>query len=244
MYSFLIVSDDDSIRGLFRKSLNGDYIIHYPKTHDEALQLFLHKDIDIIFVDILLNNNGACILLESLKQIKFDSSIVVLVPESQPSLTEEVLKIGTYELIEKPLTKESIHRTLKRALEKQELKKELCFIQSQIKNLQPKGNDSNFSELIFNKQTNTGDTHLTYKEVFQKFSKVLTHVYDFGNFAEMTVEAMAEIFGVGRVVFMLIYKEGISRPFRYFGLDEVAAKSICFNLDHGTMLWLAKIIRY
>lgn len=241
MYSFLIVSDDDSIRGLFRKSLNGDYIIHYSKTHDEALQIFLHKDIDIIFLDILLNNDGASILLESLKQFKFDPTIVVLVPESQPALSEEALKIGAYELLEKPLTKESIRRTLKRALEKQELKKELCFIQSQIKNLQPNSNDSGFSELAFNKQSNTSDTHLTYKEVFQKFSKVLTHVYDLGKLADMTVEAMAEIFGVGKVVFMLIYKkEGLSRPYRYFGLDEVTAKNICFNIDHGTTLWLAK----
>lgn len=241
MYSFLIVSDDDSIRGLFRKSLNGDYIIHYAKTHDEALQIFLHKDIDVIFLDILLNNDGASILLESLKQIKFDPTIVVLVPESQPMLSEEALKIGAYELLEKPLTKESIQRTLKRALEKQEFKKELCFIQSQIKNLQPNSNDGGFSESAFNKQTNTGDTHLTYKEVFQKFSKVLTHVYDLGKLADMTVDAMAEIFGVGKVVFLLIYKkEGRSRPYRYFGLDEVAANNICFNSDHGIMLWLAK----
>lgn len=241
MYSFLIASDDDSIRGPFRKSLNGDYIIHYAKTHDEALQIFLHKDIDIIFLDILLNNDGASILVESLKQIKIDPAIVVLVPESQPMLSEEALKIGAYEFLEKPLTKESIQRTLKRALEKQELKKELCFIQSQIKNLQPNSNDSGFSESSFNKQTNTGDTHLTYKEVFQKFSKVLTHVYDLGKLADMTVDAMAEIFGVGKVVFLLIYKkEGRSRPYRYFGLDEVAAKNICFNSDHGTMLWLAK----
>lgn len=63
-----------------------------------------------------------------------------------------------------------------------------------------------------NKQTSTSDMHLTYKEVFQKFSKVLTRVHDLGKLADMTVEAMAEIFGVGRVGFMLIYKKGGAEP--------------------------------
>ena len=241
MYSFLVVSDDNSVGGLFKKSLNGDYIVHYAKNPEEALQIFLNKDIDITFLDILLSDDGANKLLARLRQINIDPTIVVLVPESQPMLSEEALRIGAYELLEKPLSKEAIQHASKRALEKQELKKELDFIQSQIKNLQPVSKDNGLSESTFNKQTSTSDLHLKYKEVFQKFSKILARVHDLGKLADLTVEAMSEIFGVGKAVFMLIYrKEGLSRPYRCLGLDEVTAKNICFNMNHGTMLWLAK----
>lgn len=241
MHSFLVVSNDNSICGLFKKSLNGVNIVYTVKTPDEALQICLRRDIDVIFLDILLNDDGANKFLEKLRQTNIDPPIVMLVPESQPTLSEEALRMGAYELLEKPLRKDEIQHISQRALEKHEIRRELGFIQSQIKNLIPGNKDNGQSEIASNKQTNTNDTHLTYKEVFQKFSKVLTRVHDLGKLADMTVEAIAEIFGVGRVAFMLIYKkEGISRLYRCLGFDEVTAKNICFNTNHGTMLWLAK----
>ncbi|MDN3515380.1 MAG: response regulator [Candidatus Brocadia sp.] len=241
MYSFLVVTNDNSVCGLFKKSLNGINIVYTAKTPDEALQICLRRDIDVIFLDILLSNDETNKLLEKLRQSNIDPPIVALVPESQPTLSEEALRIGAYELLEKPLSKDAIQHVLQRALEKHEIRKELGFLQSQIKNLKPVKKDSGFSESAFNKQADTGDSRLVYKEVFQKFSKVLTRVYDLEKLADMMVEAMAEIFGVGRVVFMLIYKkEGKSRPYRCLGLDDVAAKNICFTTNHGTMLWLAR----
>lgn len=241
MHSFLVVSNDSSVCSLFKKSLNGVNIVYIAKTPEEALQICLGRDIDVIFLDILLNDDGTNKFLEKLRQTNIDPPIVVLVPESQPMLAEEALKIGAYELLEKPLRKEEIQHVSQRALEKHEIRRELGFLQSQIKNLMPVRKENGLSEMTYNKQTSTSDMHLTYKEVFQKFSKVLTRVHDLGKLADMTVEAMAEIFGVGRVGFMLIYKkEGLSRLYRCQGLDEVAAKNVCFDINQGTTLWLAK----
>ncbi|MFN3531304.1 MAG: response regulator [Candidatus Brocadia sp.] len=241
MHSFLVVSNDNSVYGLFKKSLNGVNIVYTAKTPDEALQICLRRDIDVIFLDLLLNDDGANKLLEKLRQTNIDPPIVMLVPESQPMLSEEALRIGAYELLEKPLRKEEIQQVSQRALERHEIRRELGFLQSQIKNLIPVSKDNGLSESTGNKQTSASDMHLPYKEVFQKFSKVLTRVHDLGKLADMTVEAMAEIFGVGRVVFMLIYKkEGMSRPYRCLGFDEAAAKEICFDINHGTTLWLAR----
>lgn len=241
MHAFLVVSNDNSVYGLFKKSLNGVNLVYTAKTPDEALQICLRRDIDVIFLDILLNDDGANILLEKLKQANIDQPIIMLVPESQPMMSEEALRIGAYELLEKPMKKEEIQHVAQKALEKREIRRELGFIQSQIKNLLPVGKDIGMSEITGNKQGNSNDTNLTYKEVFQKFSKVLTRVHDLGKLADMTVEAIAEIFGVGRVTFMLIYKkEGQSRLYRCQGIDETAAKNICFDINEGTTLWLAK----
>lgn len=71
--------------------------------------------------------------MEKLRQTNIDPPIVVLVPESQPMLAEEALRIGAYELLEKPLRKEEIQHVSQRALEKHEIRRELGFLQSQIK---------------------------------------------------------------------------------------------------------------
>ncbi|GAB61539.1 MAG: response regulator [Candidatus Jettenia sp.] len=239
MYSFLVVSNDNSVCNFFKKNLDGDYIVYAARTPDEALQIFLDRDIDVTFLDILLSDDGANKLLETLRQANQDPMIVTLIPESQPTLSEEAIKLGAYEFLEKPFKKETIQLVAKRALEKQELKRELGFIQSQIKSLKPE--DTRSSELTFNKQPTVSNLHLAYKEVFQKFSKALTQVYDLGKLADSIVDAIADIFKVGKIVFMLVNKhEGLSRPYRCLGFDEVTARSIFFTNNQGIILWLSK----
>ncbi|MBI2472219.1 MAG: response regulator [Planctomycetes bacterium] len=239
MYSFLVVSDDKTVVGFFKRCLGKDYMIHIARTPQEALEIFLKIDIDVIFLDVLLNDDGANKLIEELRQTNIDPTIVIIAPESQPMLLEEFRISGENEYLKKPLRKEAIEMVSKKAIGKQELKRELGFIQSHIKNLKPE--DTRGSELAFNKQENARVPYLAYKEVFQKFSKVLTHVYDLGKLADLTVEAMSETFGVGRVVFMLMNRnDGMCRSFRCLGLDELTARSICFAANQGIVLWLTK----
>ncbi|MBM2835804.1 MAG: Two-component sensor kinase [Candidatus Brocadiaceae bacterium] len=234
VYSFLVVSSDKVIGTFFKKSLSKDSVVHIAKTAEEALQIFLKIDIDVTFLDVLLNDDGANKLTEELRRTNIEPTIVMIVPESQPMLLEEFRISGEYEYLKKPLRKEAVETVSKRVFEKQELKSELGFIQSHIKNLKP--DDTRLSELAFNKQENARVSFLGYKEVFQKFSKVLTRVYDLGKLADLTVEAMAETFGVGRAVFMLLDKnDGLFRPFRCLGLDEITARSICFTTNQGIM---------
>ncbi len=242
MHSFLVISNDNSIHNFLKRSLNRDCIIHTAKTSEEALQIFLRKDIDVAFLDVILRDDGANKLIENLRQIEIDPTIIAIVPAAQPVLSEEALRVRPYELLEKPLKKEMIQQALERALERQELKRVLNFTQLQVKNLKPMSKENGLSdELTSHKQMRSGDIRLTYKEVFQKFSKALTHVYNLEKLVDLTVEALAEIFRVGRVVFILINREeGISRPYRCLGLDERAFRDICFLNEHGIMSWLTR----
>src|SRR3990172_10072760 len=242
VYSFLVVSNDKAVGVFFKRSLGKDYMIHIARTLEESLQIFLKIDIDVTFLDVLLNDDGANKLIEELRQTNIEPTIVMIVPESQPILPEECLVSGEYEYLKKPLRRDAVETVSKRVFEKQELKRELDFIQSHmshIKNLKP--DDTRLSELAFNKQENARVPYLFYNKVFHKFSKVLTRVYDLGKLADLTVEAMAETFGVGRAVFMLLNKnDGLFRPFRCLGLDEITARSLCFTTNQGIMLWLTK----
>lgn len=239
MNSLLVVSDDKAVGGFFKKTLNKDYVVHIARTQEEAIAIYFKTDIDVTFLDILLSDDGADKFIEGLRQTNIESAMVMIAPESQAVLPEEFRLSGEYEYLKKPLRKEGVEMVLKRVIEKQELKRELGFIQSHIKNLRPE--DERLSGMSFNKQEGFRSQHLAYKEVFQKFSKVLTHVYDLGKLADLTVDAMAETFGVGRVVFMLMDRgDGVYRPFRCLGLDGITARGICFTTNQGILLWLTK----
>jgi len=241
MHSFLVFSSDDSMHRFLKKYLKSKSMVYTAKTPDEALQIYLNKDIDIVFFDIL-SENGSGTFWENFRQIGVTSTIIAIVPADQPVLMEEAMRIGAYEFLEKPLRKEVFARVLKRALERQELRRELSLVDSQMKNVKLTGDENGLSAKSgFDKQTDLSDLRYTYKEVFQKFSKALTYVYDFEKFIDLMVEALAEIFRVGRVVFMLNDKSaGVMKPYRCLGFDEVDAQNICFSGDHGVMLWLSK----
>ncbi|MGQ3685648.1 MAG: response regulator [Candidatus Loosdrechtia sp.] len=242
MYSLLVVSDDNSTCSIFRKTLDENYIIYAAKEIGEALQMLMNRDIDIVFLDILLPNDGANKLLEMLRQVNTDSAIVMIIPESQPELSEESISSGVYELIEKPLKKDAIQRVSKRIMESQALKREIGFVQSQIKRLKPETYGT--PATVFSKSTNMNEsylTHMTYKEIFQKFSKALTQFYNAGKLADLIIEALAEIFKVGRIVFILIQpKEGLSRPYRCLGFDVATMRNIYFGNSQGMIHWLSK----
>ncbi len=242
MHSFLVLSNDKSIHTFLKTSLNRDCLIHTAETSAEALQIFLKRDIDVLFLDAILSDDEINKLMDELKQLNIEPTIVALVPTSQPVFAEEILRLGAYELLEKPMKKESLRLATKRALERQELKRELGYIQSQLKNLNPVVNDNRLlGEVSYNKQTNYNGSCLTYKEIFQKFSKALTHVYDLEKLIDLIVEALAEIFRVGRIVFILVDKEkGVGKPYRCQGLDETVIRDVCFLNNHGIMLWLEK----
>ena len=123
MYSFLVVSNDKAINAFLKRSLSKDYIVHIARTPEEALQIFLKIDIDVTFLDALLNDDGANNLIEELRRTNIEPTIVMIVPESQPILPEEFRISGEYEYLKKPLRKEAIEMVSKNALEKQELKR-------------------------------------------------------------------------------------------------------------------------
>ena len=58
VYSVLVVSNDKAISAFFKRSLSKDHIVHIARTPEEALQIFLKIDIDVTFLDVLLNDDG------------------------------------------------------------------------------------------------------------------------------------------------------------------------------------------
>lgn len=133
MSNILIVDDEKNIRRSVEMILRDDaYIIFLAENGKEALNLVREKKMDLIFLDLLMPEmNG----IEVLKQVKeYDPDIIVVMMSGHGTIENavEAVKLGAYDFIEKPLTKEKVLITAKNALERVSLREENRSLKSAL----------------------------------------------------------------------------------------------------------------
>lgn len=133
MSNILIVDDEKNIRRSVEMILqNDDYTIFLAENGKEAVNVVREKKMDLIFLDLLMPDmNG----IEVLKQVKeYDPDIIVVMMSGHGTIENavEAVKLGAYDFIEKPLTKEKVLITAKNALERVSLRDENRSLKSVI----------------------------------------------------------------------------------------------------------------
>ena len=133
MSHILIVDDEKNIRRSVEMILqNEDHTIHQAENGKDAIQALKEKKMDLVLLDLLMPEmNG----IETLKQVKEINPDVVVVMMSGHGTIEnavEAVKLGAYDFIEKPLTKEKVIITAKNALERVNLREENRSLKSTI----------------------------------------------------------------------------------------------------------------
>lgn len=133
MSNILIVDDEKNIRRSVEMILqNDDYTIFLAENGKEAVNFVREKKIDLIFLDLLMPEmNG----IEVLKHVKeYDPDIIVVMMSGHGTIENavEAVKLGAYDFIEKPLTKEKVLITAKNALERVSLRDENRSLKSAI----------------------------------------------------------------------------------------------------------------
>lgn len=133
MSNILIVDDEKNIRRSVEMILQSDeYTIFLAENGKEAVNLVHEKKMDLVFLDLLMPEmNG----IEVLKQVKeYDPDIIVVMMSGHGTIENavEAVKLGAYDFIEKPLTKEKVLISAKNALERVSLRDENRSLKSAI----------------------------------------------------------------------------------------------------------------
>lgn len=133
MNNILIVDDEKNIRRSVEMILqNEEYSVFVAENGMDALSAVRDKKVDLIFLDLLMPEmNG----IETLKQIKqTDPDVIIVMMSGHGSIENavEAVKLGAYDFIEKPLTKEKVLITAKNALERVNLRDENRTLKSAI----------------------------------------------------------------------------------------------------------------
>jgi PAS domain S-box-containing protein len=117
--SFLIVDDEQSLRTSFVSFLtNAGYQAMAAGSYHEALELLeLQHSFDVVFSDIMLGKKTGIDLLKELRSRGFNAPVVMVTGFPQTDTAVESVRLGAFDYMPKPVTKEMLLKTAKTALE-------------------------------------------------------------------------------------------------------------------------------
>ena len=136
MYKEILVIDDNpDIRFLICNILKDQkFEVRSAANYDQAVNEINKRIPDLAIVDIKLdkpNKDGIDLLKLVNTKNKF-TPVIMISGHATVQIAVEAIRLGAYEFIEKPFSKEKILNYVKRALESSELKKEKDIIENKL----------------------------------------------------------------------------------------------------------------
>ena len=136
MYKEILVIDDNpDIRSLVSSILKEkNYEVRTAANYDQAVFEIKKKLPDLAIIDIKLDkpDKDGIDLLKLVTQIDKLTPVIMISGHATVSIAVEATRLGAYEFIEKPFSKEKILNYVNRALESAELKKEKALIENKL----------------------------------------------------------------------------------------------------------------
>ena len=131
----LVIDDNPDIRFLICKILKEqNFLVRSAANYDQALLEINKKLPDLAIIDIKLDKtdkDGIDLLKIISKKSKL-LPIIMISGHATVQIAIEAIRLGAYEFIEKPFSKEKILNYVNRALESSQLKKEKDFIENKL----------------------------------------------------------------------------------------------------------------
>ncbi len=118
----LVVDDELTIRKSIQKRLEKEgYEVTSADNAKDALQLFQENSFDTVISDIRMEEMDGLELLQRLQDQRRDIPIIMVTGAPSLDTAQESIKAGAYDYITKPIEREILINTVKRALEKKRL---------------------------------------------------------------------------------------------------------------------------
>ena len=133
----LVVDDENGIRESFKMILKDQYLVLLAETGEEALTLFKNNPVDLILLDILLPDINGIDLLERFKGMDPNTEIIMVTGVKEIQTAVKAIKSGAYEYIIKPFNVEDIVNVIERALEKNNLVREVTYLRTELERYNP-----------------------------------------------------------------------------------------------------------
>jgi DNA-binding NtrC family response regulator len=135
IYNMLAVDDDKSISTLVKSilSLEKNYEVNTVISGEACLKYIREEIPDLVLMDIQMPGIDG---IETLKRIKeYDSRIPVIMMSAHGTIERAVrsIKLGAYDFIEKPITRDRLLISVKNALMTSSLKREVDELKSELK---------------------------------------------------------------------------------------------------------------
>jgi two-component system response regulator AtoC len=134
MRRVLVVDDEESLRLLVRTFLKRDgYEVEIASGGEEALSLVESFGPDVILTDVRMPRMGGLDLLATLKAKGSEATVIVMGAYGSIDLAIEAMKAGAYDYIQKPFKAEELLLTLRKAEERESLRRENRALRQEIR---------------------------------------------------------------------------------------------------------------
>lgn len=134
MRRVLVVDDEESLRLVLKSFLKRDgYEVEVASSGKEALSLVESFGPDFILTDVRMPKMGGLDLLSTLKAKGIETTVIVMSAYGNVDLAIEAIKAGAYDYIQKPFKAEEVLLTLRKALEREALRRENRVLRQEIR---------------------------------------------------------------------------------------------------------------
>ena len=143
MRRVLVVDDEESLRVVVRTFLKRDgYEVETARSGEEALGMVESFGPDVILTDVRMPKTGGVDLLATLKAKGIEAPVIVMSAHGNIDLAIEAMKAGAYDYIQKPFKAEEVVLALKKAEERESLRRENRALRQEMRR------ESTFEEMI------------------------------------------------------------------------------------------------
>src|ERR1700761_1281853 len=134
MRRVLVVDDEENIRLVLRTLLRKQgYDVEVAESGEEALGQIDTFGPDVILTDVRMPKMGGLDLLATLKAKQCAATVIVMSAYGNVDLALEAMKAGAYDYVGKPFKPDEIVLALKKAEERESLRRENAALESQIR---------------------------------------------------------------------------------------------------------------
>jgi two-component system, NtrC family, response regulator AtoC len=134
MRRVLVVDDEENLRLVVRTFLKREgYEVEVAGSGVEALALVETFGPDVILTDVRMPGMGGLELLSTLKAKGIESTVIVMSAYGNVDLALEAMKAGAYDYIQKPFKAEEVVLTLRKAEERESLRRENRALRQEIR---------------------------------------------------------------------------------------------------------------
>ena len=136
----LVIDDEANMRHMLSAVLRkADYIVDAASDGAEGLQMIGRRRYDFILCDIKMPNMGGMEFLEAAREKLNGTTVIMMSAYGSIDTAIGAMKLGAYDYISKPFKTDEVYLTLKKAGERESLKKENRRLKQRIQKIREKG---------------------------------------------------------------------------------------------------------
>ncbi|MGE5700643.1 MAG: sigma-54-dependent transcriptional regulator [Deltaproteobacteria bacterium] len=129
----LVVDDEAGMRDVLGKILSAEgYVVAQARSGVEALKALEKNRYDFILCDIRMPEMGGLEMLKELSARKTPGTVIMMSAFGTVETAVEAMKLGAYDYISKPFMSDEILLTLRKAQEREALRKENEYLRSEV----------------------------------------------------------------------------------------------------------------